>query len=649
MFTNQIGYIKFVIILLVLPLLALVFLKPPLTPNPKVDYGSCSGSLAANKSFRFDFSSNGLRSPDNQSIQSPNASTSAPYGIVQFNNTVEGTDIVGSTTPDSIKCDGNNCRFIDLAPNSINASAPYQQINNQVFRLFKEDNLIPKAIFPWHLGWIGQVTLPDAPSKKRNVWIVLSDCHGNRRSNVTDSLCALGTDIKGENISGDPNYDPTKSPAAAGWLDPTISDSTQPAFFLLYVQKDTPEAFTNSFLNFDLYYKVGTNGELDLTKDLPKFIQNFCKNSEPITPLSVVQVGPQSYDPPKELTLTTNSQQSYVQFPRTAQSKPLECPGLPLAQSRFPDLSQKFKLMLYTKFGGTVTGQQGTGTAANPQSTFCGMYTLKNSVIQNNSSDSDYYVGIVSLAGFLTLTDTKLQYTYYYLPDNSNSQNTTPSPSPRPNKNLQLTTFNLDQVLPWGWWIPECKPAIYLYPETSQQIAVKVTPKGHLTYTDPPYPIPEGWNITAHPNGTIESQNKTYPYLYYESKIRDEWIDKPLAGFVTSREGLTTTLNRILPKLGLNKNETHDFIEYWVKALPNAPYYYLGVLSPEAIDKIEPLEVSPTPDTNIRVRIYFQALSAPISIPEPKLDLPPTRKGFSLVEWGGLVKNDPNHPFTCSQ
>jgi hypothetical protein len=22
---------------------------------------------------------------------------------------------------------------------------------------------------------------------------------------------------------------------------------------------------------------------------------------------------------------------------------------------------------------------------------------------------------------------------------------------------------------------------------------------------------------------------------------------------------------------------------------------------------------------------------------------------FRVVEWGGMVKNDPNHPFTCSQ
>ena len=29
------------------------------------------------------------------------------------------------------------------------------------------------------------------------------------------------------------------------------------------------------------------------------------------------------------------------------------------------------------------------------------------------------------------------------------------------------------------------------------------------------------------------------------------------------------------------------------------------------------------------------------------LPLSPSR--FSVTEWGGMVKNDPNHPFTCSQ
>lgn len=645
---NQSGYIKFLVIFLILPLLALVFLKPPLTPNPKVDYGACSGSLAANKSFRFDFASNALRSPNNQNIEAPNSSSSAPYGLIQINNTLEGSKITNSTELNNLKCDGNNCRFINLDTDPNNANSPYKQINNQVFRLFKENNLVPKVEFPWHLGWVGQVALPDEPSKKRNVWIVLTDCHGNRRGNVTDDLCAIGTDIEGKTTPNNPNYDPNKAPSAAGWEDPSIAaDATQPAFFLLYVQKDTPTIYADHFLNFDLYYKVGNDGELDLTRDLPKFILNFCKNSEPITPLSIVQTGPGSYNPPKILDLSdTSNGNRYTPYPpKTA--NPMECPGD--AGTAYPSLNQKFRLMLYTKFGGITTTIQSVRNAANPQNAFCGLFTLGTSSPGSANDDSSYYVGIVSFAKFVTLTDTKLNYIYYYLPDNSSSTTPGAAASPQPNHNLQLTTFNLDQVLPWGWWIPECKPAIYLYPPTSQEINVKVTPKGYLTYTDPPYPLADGWNVTAHPDGQIISNTKTYPYLYYESKIQDEWIDKPLNGYVVSKQNLTSTLADLLPKLGLNPKESQDFIQYWTKSLTNAPYYYIGILSENAIDKIEPLQITPKPDTTIRVRLYFKALTEPIITQTPNLPIIPSRQGFTVVEWGGLVKNDPNHPFTCSQ
>lgn len=645
---NQSGYIKFLVLFLILPLLALVFLKPPLTPNPKVDYGACSGSLAANKSFRFDFATNGLRSNNGQQITPPGSSTD-PYGLIQFNNSASGIQNAGTTDPSTLTCNGANCRFINLDTDPANSTSPYKQINNQVFRLFKENNLVPKAEFPWHLGWIGQVSLPDEPSKKRNVWIVLTDCHGNRRGNVTDGLCAVGTDNTGKPLGNGASNDPNKVPSAAGWDDPSVNpDSTQPAFFLLYVQKDTPQTYGDDFLNFDLYYKVGNDGELDLTRDLPKFIQNFCKNSEPIVPLSIVQTGPQTYNPPKTLNLANITQGTYTRFTQN-RTKPLECPGDAPGTTAYPDLNKNFKLVLYTKFGGTVTTVQSVNSAASPQSIFCGQYTLKNNSGTGSADDLNYYVGLVSFAKFITLTDTKLNYTYYYLPDNTTTAPGTTPTTPRPNQNLQLTTFNLDQVLPWGWWIPECKPAIYLYPTKTQQVNVKVTPKGYLTYTDPPYPISSGWQVEAHPNGQIIANQKSYPYLYYESKIHDERIDKPISGYISSWTNLPETLNNLLPKLGLSSTETHDFVEYWTKSLHQAPYYYIGVLSDQAINTIEPLSITPKPDTTIRVRLYFKALDNPITVSAPTLPTLQTRSGFTAVEWGGLVKNDLNHPFTCSQ
>jgi hypothetical protein len=69
------------------------------------------------------------------------------------------------------------------------------------------------------------------------------------------------------------------------------------------------------------------------------------------------------------------------------------------------------------------------------------------------------------------------------------------------------------------------------------------------------------------------------------------------------------------------------------------------------IDQFEPLAITPKPDSINRVRIYFERLEQPRVVDAPTLptnyQLPTTN--FNVVEWGGMIKNDLNHPFTCSQ
>lgn len=200
---------------------------------------------------------------------------------------------------------------------------------------------------------------------------------------------------------------------------------------------------------------------------------------------------------------------------------------------------------------------------------------------------------------------------------------------------------------PISWWTPECKPALYLYPEKETKVAVTLDPKGYLTYTDPLYPK-AGWNVTAYPDGKIKSDGKTYPYLYYESKIRDDAFTKPREGFVVPYEKLHSLFEDILPKLGLTGSQITDFEVYWEKALPQKPYYFVGVMDKDTIDQVEPLQISPKPSTIIRVRLYFEGLSEPKLVPSPQI-VTPKRAGFTVVEWGGMMKLDKNSNFTCSQ
>jgi hypothetical protein len=77
----------------------------------------------------------------------------------------------------------------------------------------------------------------------------------------------------------------------------------------------------------------------------------------------------------------------------------------------------------------------------------------------------------------------------------------------------------------------------------------------------------------------------------------------------------------------------------------------VGVIEQSNVDQIEKLDITPKPDSVNRVRIYFERLDQPKVVEEPLITnrLPLNASNFNVVEWGGMVKNDLNHPFTCSQ
>lgn len=239
----------------------------------------------------------------------------------------------------------------------------------------------------------------------------------------------------------------------------------------------------------------------------------------------------------------------------------------------------------------------------------------------------------------------------------------------RPNDQLQLEWFKFgnNKFLHHAWWYPVCKPAVYLYPREKTLVNVKVFPEGYLTYVDPVYDPVSGWTVEAYPDGDLYQvlgskyyANPKYDYLYYESKIRDEAVEKPTRGWVVKGPSIKGQVSRdmdnlfrkILPELGLNRQQEQDFVEYWNMALPEAPYYFVGVVSQENVDRIERLEITPKPDYINRVRIYFERLDSFKKVEAPDLtsnQMPVTSSQFRVVEWGGMVKNDLNHPFTCSQ
>ena len=191
-----------------------------------------------------------------------------------------------------------------------------------------------------------------------------------------------------------------------------------------------------------------------------------------------------------------------------------------------------------------------------------------------------------------------------------------------------------------GEWIKETnpynwadKPIIYLYPEQEQLVEVKLLKEQNITVSYPKYN--NSWQVIAKPNGDLKDikTNRNLYGLYYEAKNNESKINLE-EGFCVKKENIVSFLEEKLSILGLNEREANEFIIYWLPRLEKKEYNYIRFASISEINKIIPLEVSPQPDTIIRVLMEFKGLNKEIKVKEQELSKV-NRNGFVLVEWGG--------------
>ena len=173
------------------------------------------------------------------------------------------------------------------------------------------------------------------------------------------------------------------------------------------------------------------------------------------------------------------------------------------------------------------------------------------------------------------------------------------------------------------------KPAIYLYPTEDSVVNVKLRINGLMTKSLPEYN--NGWNVFATKEGLIEGE---YDYLFYEAKLLK--MDFPDSGWVVRYEDLDKWFEVNLTTLGLNEKEKSQFMEYWVKELPKSNYYEIKLAGEKFLNENMALDISPKPDTVIRLLFNFRPLKNKTTIQEPNI-ITPERKGFTVVEWGGIL------------
>lgn len=183
------------------------------------------------------------------------------------------------------------------------------------------------------------------------------------------------------------------------------------------------------------------------------------------------------------------------------------------------------------------------------------------------------------------------------------------------------------------------KPILYFYPTEETNINVKVRYEDRLTVSYPKYNS-EGWNIFAKPDGTLKdlSTNRELYCLYYEAQ-NDIDLDIYKDGFIVKGEDSAKFLEEKLAILGLNERETEEFIIYWLPKLESNKYNYIRFAEEDYINNNMPIDISPVPDTFIRVLMEFKGLDKPIEVKEQTLKQA-EREGYTVVEWGGTEIKD---------
>lgn len=187
-------------------------------------------------------------------------------------------------------------------------------------------------------------------------------------------------------------------------------------------------------------------------------------------------------------------------------------------------------------------------------------------------------------------------------------------------------------------YVPQvmAEPIVYLYNDAPLDVTIEIDPKVTIRAALPKLQN-RRWDIFITGKGALkDAEGHFHDKLFWEGESYS--YPDPNSGFVCSRNGLAQKLDSTLTYQGLNEKECNDFIVAWKEDMSVKPYVQFWFYTKELIDEYAPLHVSPKPDTEIRVMMGWKPLDDSVAVQPQELRRPPKRRGFTLVEWGGLER-----------
>ncbi len=208
------------------------------------------------------------------------------------------------------------------------------------------------------------------------------------------------------------------------------------------------------------------------------------------------------------------------------------------------------------------------------------------------------------------------------------------------------------------------KPAIYLYPQVTQKVEIKLDKTIKYRNVIPKYKKKKGWLVEAEPTGIISDLQpqytvckklpykkkgfeyaleackiNKYPYIYWDGIQFSKKLPDKKTGFIVNRDNIVTFLTSKADELNFNTSEKKEFVKYWSSRMLDTKWKYFRVyfLQNQEVDNYLPIKVTPEPLSSNRVQIIIRKGHKNEKIEEQKL-IPIHREGFTLVEWGGILK-----------
>lgn len=179
------------------------------------------------------------------------------------------------------------------------------------------------------------------------------------------------------------------------------------------------------------------------------------------------------------------------------------------------------------------------------------------------------------------------------------------------------------------------KPVLYLYPEKTTKVTVNFEKEENLTTTYPKFN--DQWEMTVSPNGDMYDKAGKYYYGLYWEEDQNHTVDFK-EGFYVTKDNAIEFLEEKLTYIGLNDKERNEFIMYWLPIIEKNEHNLIYFELTEERDSFNKLQISPKPDSMLRIAIHVKKVNGPKKIKEQKLTSF-ERKGFTAVEWGGISYN----------